>query len=158
MQADDDDHYRSLSIPRQASSHEVLAAYRKKAAALHPDVGGDPYGWATIQRAYDTLIDAESRAAYDGDAGEEEEAFGEEDDGDDGDSDGESASDEPWRRELEPFDLLATLGLARCGGSDDSNTVGGPTRCRAPPREARLRNRRPTPPTPPTRRRSRRSR
>lgn len=115
------DHYRALGIESSATAHEILAAYRAKAARQHPDVGGNPFDWAEIQRAYDTLIDEGSRTAYDAEN---------EDWNDDDDNEGSVDSvDEPWYRPLESFDLLSTLGVRRCDG--DSGIVGGGTRCRA---------------------------
>lgn len=114
------DHYRSLGVAPTATHMEIFEAYRAKAAKSHPDVGGDPFSWQTVQKAYDTLIDDASRLQYD---------QGEDDTWDDEDELEGEADDlnEPWERCLEPFDLLAALGV-RCDGDHVS---GGMNRCRA---------------------------
>ena len=114
------DHYHALGVKHDASPQDILAAYRAKAAKLHPDAGGSPYTWAAIQAAYDTLIDRDARAAYDGCSN------------DDDDSEEEWEEDEystPWYSPLEPFDLLVALGLSV--NAEASDVVGGATRCRA---------------------------
>ena len=50
------DHYRTLGVQPDAPPTEILAAYRTKAATLHPDAGGSPYTWAAIQATYDTRL------------------------------------------------------------------------------------------------------
>ena len=115
------DLYRTLGVARDARPADIAAAYRKKVATLHPDSGGDPYSWRAIQQAYDTLIDEQSRAEYDGyedDYAEEEQE----------EEDGTSVFEEPWYRKLEAFDLFAALGVHRVA---DGTIIGGGTRCRA---------------------------
>ena len=57
--------YELLRVAPTASQDEVRAAYKSTALQNHPDRGGDPLAWAAIQRAYDTLVDAQKRAVYD---------------------------------------------------------------------------------------------
>mmetsp|Transcript_62826 Transcript_62826/g.138231 ORF Transcript_62826/g.138231 Transcript_62826/m.138231 type:complete len:646 (-) Transcript_62826:48-1985(-) len=45
-----------LGVPKDASSSEVKAAYRQKALELHPDKGGDPGAFLSLQRAYHELM------------------------------------------------------------------------------------------------------
>ena len=57
--------YELLSLSPTATLEEVRAAYKDKALLHHPDRGGDPFQWAQIQQAYDTLSDQARRTAYD---------------------------------------------------------------------------------------------
>lgn len=59
------DYYNILGISRSASSDEIKKAYRKLAMEHHPDKGGDPIKFQQINEAYETLGDANKRAAYD---------------------------------------------------------------------------------------------
>lgn len=59
------DHYSTLGVPRGASSEDIKAAYRKLAMKHHPDRGGDPATFQTIQAAYSILGDEGKRAQYD---------------------------------------------------------------------------------------------
>jgi len=45
-----------LGVPKTASSTEVKAAYRQKVLELHPDKGGDPGAFLSLQRAYHELM------------------------------------------------------------------------------------------------------
>ena len=60
-----DSHYARLGLQATASTAEVRAAYRELALQLHPDRGGDPEAFQSIQQAFDTLSDAERRQRYD---------------------------------------------------------------------------------------------
>ncbi len=64
-----DDYYKTLGVERGASQEEIQKAYRKLARKLHPDMNpDDPKAkdrFQKVQEAFDTLGDAEKRAAYD---------------------------------------------------------------------------------------------
>lgn len=59
------DPYQLLNVSREAGAPEIRAAFRQLAKSAHPDAGGAPETWATLQRAYDILMDAEARAHFD---------------------------------------------------------------------------------------------
>lgn len=59
------DYYSILGVPRTASQDEIKRAYRKLAMQHHPDKGGNEETFKQINEAYDTLGDAQKRAAYD---------------------------------------------------------------------------------------------
>lgn len=59
------DLYSDLGISPDATHEEIKKAYRKKANKSHPDKGGDAEEFHAIQKAYDVLSDAKSRAHYD---------------------------------------------------------------------------------------------
>ena len=62
------DHYSRLGVPSSATTAEVKAAYRKKAAQYHPDKNSSVDAAARfreIQEAYDVLGDAPRRQAFD---------------------------------------------------------------------------------------------
>ncbi len=63
------DYYEVLSVERTASGEEVKRAYRKLAVKFHPDKNpGDPHAeekFKELGEAYDVLMDADKRAAYD---------------------------------------------------------------------------------------------
>src|SRR5947207_6805556 len=63
------DYYEVLSVAREASEEEVKRAYRKLAVKFHPDKNpNDPHAeekFKELGEAYDVLIDADKRAAYD---------------------------------------------------------------------------------------------
>lgn len=59
------DYYATLGVSRTASADEIKRAFRKLASQHHPDKGGDTAKFQAIQAAYDTLGNADKRAAYD---------------------------------------------------------------------------------------------
>src|SRR6476620_456218 len=63
------DYYEVLGVPRTAAAEEVKRAYRKLAVKFHPDKNpNDPHAEERLKElgeAYDVLIDADKRAAYD---------------------------------------------------------------------------------------------
>src|SRR5258705_1768353 len=62
------DYYAALGVQRDASADEIKKAYRKLAQKHHPDVSrekGAEEKFKEIAEAYQTLKDAQKRAAYD---------------------------------------------------------------------------------------------
>jgi molecular chaperone DnaJ len=63
------DYYEVLGVTRSASVEEVKRAYRKLAVTFHPDKNpNDPHAeekFKELGEAYDVLMDADKRAAYD---------------------------------------------------------------------------------------------
>src|SRR5437660_6954125 len=63
------DYYEVLGIARNATGEEVKRAYRKLAVKVHPDKNpDDPRAeekFKELGEAYDVLMDADKRAAYD---------------------------------------------------------------------------------------------
>ena len=63
-----EDYYATLGVARDASADDIKAAYRKLARKYHPDVSTEKNAEAKfkeVAQAYETLKDAEKRAAYD---------------------------------------------------------------------------------------------
>src|ERR1051326_7423602 len=63
------DYYEVLEVGRSASAEEVKRSYRKLAVKFHPDKNpDDPHSeekFKELGEAYDVLMDADKRAAYD---------------------------------------------------------------------------------------------
>lgn len=59
------DYYDILGVPKGASDDEIKKAFRKLAHQHHPDKGGDPERFKSINEAYQILGDAKKRATYD---------------------------------------------------------------------------------------------
>lgn len=59
------DLYDILGVPRDAKPRDLKAAYRKRAAAAHPDKGGSDEELQAINEAWETLSDPEKRRRYD---------------------------------------------------------------------------------------------
>jgi molecular chaperone DnaJ len=62
------DYYEVLGVPRNASSDDLKAAFRRLARQYHPDVNKSPDAeehFKEINEAYAVLSDTEKRAAYD---------------------------------------------------------------------------------------------
>ena len=63
------DYYEVLDVGRNASEEEIKRAYRKLAVRFHPDKNpDDPHAeekFKELGEAYDVLMDADKRAAYD---------------------------------------------------------------------------------------------
>ena len=63
------DYYEVLAVSRTATEEEVKRAYRKLAVKFHPDKNPDDSHaeekFKELGEAYDVLMDADKRAAYD---------------------------------------------------------------------------------------------
>ena len=62
------DYYATLGVDKKASAEEIKKAYRKLARKYHPDVSKEKDAkekFQDVSEAYETLKDAEKRAAYD---------------------------------------------------------------------------------------------
>ena len=63
--------YETLGVKKTDSKEKIKKAYRKKSMKAHPDQGGNPEEFDSINKAYRVLINEENRAKYD--AGEDPE-------------------------------------------------------------------------------------
>src|SRR3954463_945377 len=63
------DYYKTLGVPRTASSDDIRKAFRKLAREYHPDVANDKKNaeekFKEINEAYEVLGDADKRKKYD---------------------------------------------------------------------------------------------
>eukprot|EP00475_Leptophrys_vorax_P028924 TRINITY_DN4214_c0_g1_i1.p1 TRINITY_DN4214_c0_g1~~TRINITY_DN4214_c0_g1_i1.p1 ORF type:complete len:507 (-),score=137.13 TRINITY_DN4214_c0_g1_i1:53-1573(-) len=62
---DNESFYKILGVEKGCSEQELKKAWRKTAAVLHPDRGGDTQKFQEAQRAYEILSDPDKRARYD---------------------------------------------------------------------------------------------
>lgn len=60
-----DTYYEILDVAMDADQSSIKNAYRKAAAAVHPDKGGNSALFRTVQKAYEVLGDPVSRREYD---------------------------------------------------------------------------------------------
>ena len=63
--ARDTEYYDALGLSPDCSAAEIKKAFRKQSLQHHPDKGGDPEKFKTINEAYAVLSDEQKRAAYD---------------------------------------------------------------------------------------------
>lgn len=59
------DLYEVLGVDRSASADDVRSAYRQRARETHPDAGGQPGEFQSVQAAWEVLGDPEQRRRYD---------------------------------------------------------------------------------------------
>ena len=59
------DYYKTLGLKKSANASDIKSAYRRLAKEHHPDRGGDPETFKSINEAYSILIDTNKRAEYD---------------------------------------------------------------------------------------------
>jgi curved DNA-binding protein CbpA len=59
------DPYEELGVPRDATTHEIKMAYRRKVKETHPDADGDPEAFAKTSLALAVLRDEKRRKAFD---------------------------------------------------------------------------------------------
>lgn len=57
--------YSDLGVPPDADHHAIKKAYRSKARATHPDLGGDTASFQAVSHAYEVLSDPARRSHYD---------------------------------------------------------------------------------------------
>lgn len=57
--------YELLGVSKNATTEQIRAAYRRLMRTAHPDSGGSPGMFRSVQEAYETLSDPERRKAYD---------------------------------------------------------------------------------------------
>jgi hypothetical protein len=64
---DPEGYYARLGVDPRSPPQSITAAYRRKARLVHPDVPvtGDADAFVALKQAYDVLIHADRRAAYD---------------------------------------------------------------------------------------------
>jgi hypothetical protein len=57
--------YDRLGVPRDVDEDGLRAAWKRIARTVHPDAGGDKAAFQDLQKAYDVLSHANTRAFYD---------------------------------------------------------------------------------------------
>jgi hypothetical protein len=67
MNADPKGYYAQLAVPPGATTEEIVAAFRRRARVVHPDVPGtgDAAAFVALKAAYDVLADPLRRSEYD---------------------------------------------------------------------------------------------
>jgi curved DNA-binding protein len=110
------DYYKTLGVERSASAADIKKAYRKLAHKFHPDISKEANAKEKFQEvgeAYETLKDAEKRAAYDelGSAYQPGQDFRPPPDWGKAHGDGQTAFDE-----MDLADLFASLSGKQRGG------------------------------------------
>jgi hypothetical protein len=67
MSLDPERYYERLGVDPSATPETIVVAYRRMARLVHPDVPGtgDSKAFVDLKQAYDVLVHAERRAAYD---------------------------------------------------------------------------------------------
>ena len=109
------DYYKTLGVERSASAADIKKAYRKLAHKFHPDISKEANAKEKFQEvgeAYETLKDADKRAAYDdlGSAYQPGQDFRPPPDWGKAHGDGQAAFDE-----MDLADLFASLSRERQG-------------------------------------------
>lgn len=57
--------YKTLDLLPTATDNEIRSAYRRCALSTHPDKGGSAEAFRSVVHAFEILVDASRRAAYD---------------------------------------------------------------------------------------------
>ncbi len=119
------DYYKTLGVERSASAADIKKAYRKLAHKFHPDISKETNAkekFQEIGEAYETLKDAEKRAAYDelGSSYHPGQDFRPPPDWGAAHGDGKAAFDD-----MDLADLFASLSGGRRGHRTHHDTHGG---------------------------------
>lgn len=66
VDSQEQDYYKIIGVPRNASQKEITKAYRRKCVQYHPDkTGGDRTMFDKLSEAYDVLSDETKKSLYD---------------------------------------------------------------------------------------------